>query len=159
MLPEEITKFIGQATGVTTYKVEQGAIARYADAVGDPNPLYLDEEYAKNSKYGSIIAPPGFFGWPVRQPRSSEEPEVIMGARRGPNFAEIGLPRVLDGGMEYDFIKPVKAGDTLTAESQIKDIRERTGSTGRMAFLIRETTFTNQDGEVVVKTRSTSIHR
>lgn len=159
MLPEEITKFIGQPTGTTTYIVERGAIARFAEAVGDPNPLYLDEEYAKNSKYGSIIAPPGFFGWPVRRARSSQEPEVIAGARGGPNFAAIDLPRVLDGGIEYDFIKPVKAGDVLTATSEIKDIRERTGSTGRMAFLIRETTYTNQDGEIVAKARSTSIHR
>ena len=82
-----------------------------------------------------------------------------MAGRAGPNFAEIGLPRVLDGGTEYDFIKPVKVGDVLTATSAIKDIRERTGSTGRMAFLIRETTYTNQDGEVVARARGTSIHR
>ena len=159
MLPEEVTKFIGQATGTTTiHEVEKGAIARYAEAVGDLNPLYLDEEYAKKSKYGSIIAPPGFFGWVVRRPRDTSAPEVIAGAR-GPNLAAAGYPRVLDGGMEYDFIKPIRAGDTLTSSSIIKDIVEREGRTGKMAFLIREATYTNQDGEVVAKTRGTSIHR
>ena len=43
-------------------EVEKGAIKKYADAVDDHNPLYWDDEYAKNSRYGSIIAPPGFFG-------------------------------------------------------------------------------------------------
>lgn len=158
MLPEEITKFIGQPTGVSTSEVEKGAIARFAEAVGDPNPIYWDEEYAKKSNYGSIIAPPGFFGWPVRRPRSTDAPEVIMGAR-GPDLAAAGYPRILDGGVEYDFIKPIRAGDTLTASSMIKDIAEREGRTGKMVFMIRETTYTNQDGEVVAKARGTTIHR
>jgi len=159
MLPEEITKFIGQPTGEATYEVEKGAITRFAEAVGDPNPIYWDEEYAKKSKYGSIIAPPGFFGWPVRRPRSADAPETIAGMRGGPNLAAAGYPRVLDGGTEYDFIKPIRAGDILTAASIIKDIVEREGRTGKMAFLIRETTYTNQDGEVVARARGTSIHR
>ncbi len=159
MLPEEVTKFIGQPTGEATYEVEKGAITRFAEAVGDPNPIYWDEEYAKKSKYGSIIAPPGFFGWPVRRPRSADAPDVIAGARGGPNLAAAGYPRVLDGGTEYDFVKPIRAGDTLTAASMIKDIVEREGRTGKMAFLIRETTYTNQDGEVVARARGTSIHR
>lgn len=159
MLPEELTKFIGQTTGTTTYAVERGAIARFAEAVGDTNPIYWDEEYAKKSKYGAIISPPGFFGWAIRRPRSTEGPEAVAGMRGGPDFAAAGFPRVLDGGTEYDFIKPIKAGDILTAESKIKDIIEREGRTGKMVFLIRETTYTNQNGEVVAKARGTSIHR
>ena len=65
MLPEEITKFIGEAGDTRTLEVEKGAIRRFADAVDDPDPLYYDEEYARNSRYGSMIAPPGFFGWPT----------------------------------------------------------------------------------------------
>ena len=58
MLPEEVAKFIGAGTGVVVFEVEKGAIKKFADAVDDGNPLYWDEEYAKNTKYGSIIAPP-----------------------------------------------------------------------------------------------------
>ena len=154
MLPEEVTKFIGTGGAGGTSEVEKGAIARYAEAVGDPNPLYWDEEYAKNSKYGSIIAPPGFFGWPVRRARGSAE----AAPPQGPNLAKAGYGRVLDGGMEYEFINPIRAGDVLSSSSIIKDIMEREGRTGKMAFVIRETTYTNQKGEVVAKTRGTSIH-
>lgn len=152
MLPEEVTKFIGQTSGPVTYEVEKGAIARYAEAVGDPNPLYWDEEYARQSRIGSIIAPPGFFGWPARR-RTAQGPMAA-----GPNMAKAGYGRVLDGGVEWEFLKPIRAGDKLTSTSMIKDIMEREGRTGMMAFIIREATYTNQNGEVVAKVRQTSIH-
>ena len=154
MLPEEVTKFIGTSGPTATYEVEKGAIARYAESVGDPNPLYWDEEYAKKSKYGSIIAPPGFFGWPVRRARRDDDAAIPQ----GPNLAKAGYGRILDGGMEYEFLSPIRAGDVLTASSVITDIYEREGRSGKMAFTIRETTYTNQKGEAVAKTRGTSIH-
>jgi len=170
MLPEEITKFIGTGGGVTVYEVEKGAIKKFADAVDDLNPFYLDEEYAENSRYGSIIAPPGFFGWPARFARGSALPRATEAkgsseqttdprATLGVALVEAGYPRVLDGGMEYDFFCPVRAGDTLAASSVIKDVIGREGSTGKMAFVITETTYTNQNGELVAKARATSIHR
>ena len=166
MLPEEITKFIGTGGGVTVYEVEKGAIKKFADAVDDPNPFYWDEEYAENSRYGSIIAPPGFFGWPVKLAKRSTflraaETEGSSDTRGnvGVALVEAGYPRVLDGGMEYDFFCPVRAGDTLAASSVIKDVIGREGSTGKMAFVITETTYINQNGELVAKARATSIHR
>ena len=97
------------------YEVEKGAIRRFADAVDDYNPLYHDEEYARKSKYGSIIAPPGFFGWPSKQARNSplavDIPTELESA-----FERAGYPLslVLDGGMEYEFFLPVRAGDVLS---------------------------------------------
>jgi len=164
MLPEEVTKFIGQVSGTSIFEVEKEVIRRFADAVDDSNPLYWDEEYAKKSKYGAIIAPPGFISspwfsnrptkWPKRGTTASD---ATAGLR--PALANAGLGRGLDGGMEYEFFAPVRAGDTITAETKITDIIEREGSTGRLAFLITETTYTNQNGEVVAKARATSIHR
>ena len=158
MLPDEVKEFIGKATDVRIFEVEKGAIRRFADAVDDPNPLYRDDEYARESRYGSIIAPPGFFGWPSRQPRGAA---LATESRAGLMVAlvEAGYARVLDGGMEYEFFAPIRAGDTLAASAVIKNIREREGSTGAMAFVITETTYTNQNGDVVARARSTSIHR
>ena len=157
MLPEEVSQLIGKGAGVRIFEVEKGAIRRFADAVDDPNPLYLDDEYARNSMYGSIIAPPGFFGWPSRQPRGSPLAQEST-ASLGIALAQAGFLRVLDGGMEYEFLYPVRAGDTLAASTIVKDIREREGRTGKMAFVIMETTYTNQNGDVVAKACGTSIH-
>jgi acyl dehydratase len=74
-------------------------------------------------------------------------------------LVQAGYWRVLDGGMEYEFFKPVKAGDTIKSVSVVKDIVEREGRTGKMVLMITETTYTNQKGEVVAKARGTSIHR
>ncbi len=76
-----------------------------------------------------------------------------------PALAKAGYGRILDGGMEYEFFCPVRAGDTITTSSMIKDIIGREGQTGKMAFVIIDTVYTNQNGDLVAKTRQTSIHR
>lgn len=38
----------------------QDAIRQFADGVGDPNPLWRDPEYAAQTRWGSILAPPSF---------------------------------------------------------------------------------------------------
>ena len=166
MLPEEISKFIGKSIGVVACEVEKGSIKRFADAVEETNPLYWDEEYAAKSRYGSIIAPPGFFGWPVKLPRGmtfqrptdiSDPPEVAEGMRAA--LAKGGYWRVVDGGVEYEFFQPVRAGDVLAAKSVIKDIIEREGKTGKLAFVIIETAYHNQKDELVAKARATAIYR
>lgn len=158
MLPEEITKLVGKSEQVKIFEVEKGAIRKFADAIDDQNPLYRDEEYARNSRYGSIIAPPGFFGWPTQWTRGDPFPSEATGDIRRA-LARTGYSRILDGRIEYEFFCPVRAGDTLTASSMIKDIVEREGKTGKTAFVITETTYTNQNGDLVAKVRQTSIQR
>ena len=59
MIPEEMKQCIGMIDPPAVYEVEKGSVRRYAEAVGDDNPLYRDEEYAAATKYRGIIAPPG----------------------------------------------------------------------------------------------------
>ena len=158
MIPEEVTNLLDKTGDTMIMEVEKGAIKRYADAIGDYNPLYWDDDYAKNSRYDSIIAPPGFFGWPTKwitvMPISSE----LYGEARAV-LVQIGYGRVLDGGVEYEFLCPVRAGDALAAVEKIADISEREGKTGKMVFMTLETTYTNQNGDLAAKARSTIIYR
>ena len=155
MLPEEVTKFIGK-TEARIFDVEKGAIKKYAEAIEDANPLYWDEEYARNSRYGSIIAPPGFWGWVPVDPATESEPFASRGSQRFVTRDEVlhaltkaGYSRVMDGGHTYEFLKPVRAGDTLAAVYKIADIVERKGRAGMFAILVQETRFTNQHGQLV----------
>jgi acyl dehydratase len=165
MLAEEVKKYIGQQVGASIFEVEKEPIRRFADAVDDQNPLYWDEEYAKKSRYGSIISPPGFISSPwyagraVKWGKKNPATEGLGRADLMMALVQAGYWRALDGGMEYEFFKPVKAGDTIKSASVVKDVMEREGRTGKMAFMITETTYTNQKGEVVAKARGTSIHR
>ncbi|MBI4301310.1 MAG: MaoC family dehydratase N-terminal domain-containing protein [Chloroflexi bacterium] len=137
---------IGAESEPTIMEVERGAIRRFADAIDDPNPLYRDEEYAKNTRLGGIIAPPTFFGWPYKQGKPASR-------------VKNPFTRVLNGGTEVEYFQPIHAGDTLIATTKLVDIQERQGrpGIGRMLFQVRETTYKNQKGEVVAISRGTTI--
>lgn len=160
MIPEEIKKLIGTSGIPRLYEVEKGAIRRFAAAVGDDNPLYHDEEYARKSKYGSIIAPPGFFGWPSHQVRNSPlavdiPPELEAAFER----AGYPLSLVLDGGMEYEFFLPVRAGDSLQAVTTIRNLRERSSENGSIIVSFLDTIYHNQDGALVAKQQLMFVRR
>lgn len=149
----DIQSLVGVWSEPVVLEVERGAIARYADAIGDPNPLFRDEEYAKNAKYGSIVAPPGFFGWPVGGGNIEAGMARVVGA-----VAEGGMLRILDGGIELNFYVPVRAGDTLVTYGKLADAREKeTKSQGTMLFLIIEQKYLNQNGALVAVARQTLI--
>jgi len=157
LITDELRKLIGAAIGEPiTLKVEEGAIQRYAEAISDSNPLYNDVEYARKSKYGRLICPPGFTGWPVKGQtgalpgRSSEMSDI---------FVKAGAPtRVLDGGIEFEFLTTTGAGDVLVSTTKVADITERETRMGKTMFITAETSFVNQDGKVALKSRATSIN-
>jgi acyl dehydratase len=160
MISEAIKQLIGTSGAMKYYEVEKGAVRRFAEAVDDNNPLYMDEEYARKSKYGSIIAPPGFFGWPLKQTRGSplavDIPPELEAA-----FEKAGYPLslVLDGGMEYEFFLPVRAGDILSAVTTVRNLRERTGERGSIIVSFLDTVYQNRAGETVAKQQLMFVRR
>jgi len=150
LITDELRKLIGMTLDTIVFKVEEGAIQRYAEAIGDPNPLYNDPDFASKTRYGRLLAPPGFTGWPVKAGRLSE--------RLLESLAKAGAPsRLLDGGIEFEFIEPVGAGDVLTATTKIVNMTERETKLGKTMFTTLETTFVNKKGNVALKSRSTFI--
>jgi len=158
VIPEEAKQFIGRTDPPIIRHVEKGAIRRYAEAVGNDNPLYQDDEYARRSLYGSIIAPPGFFGWPTKTPCSCTGLADIVGELQAA-LARGGFPRILDGGISYDFFLPVRAGDILIASPKVTGLSEKEGKGGTMIICNFETTYTNQNGDLVAKANQTFIAR
>jgi len=158
MISEEVKQFIGKADPPIIRHVEKGAIRRYAEAVGNDNPLYQDDEYARRSLYGSIIAPPGFFGWPTKTPCSCTGLADIVGELQAA-LARGGFPRILDGGISYDFFLPVRAGDILIVSPKVTGLSEKEGKGGTMIICNFETTYTNQNGDLVAKANQTFIAR
>ncbi|MFA4915721.1 MAG: MaoC family dehydratase N-terminal domain-containing protein [Syntrophales bacterium] len=153
MAIEELKKFIGKTDAPYLLDVEKGAIKRYAEAVGDLNPLYHDEEYARASKHGAIICPPGFFGWAVKsRPYLSETRQEVL-----ENLAKAGYKHFLDGGTDFEFVLPVRAGDKLVASGRIADIYERDGKKGNLVFAVTEITYINQNGDQVATVRWTLV--
>jgi acyl dehydratase len=165
LLSEELKQFIGQSVDTSIFEVEKEPIRRFADAVGDANPLYWDEEYARKSRHGAIVAPPGFLSslwfsgrsvkWgPKERPTESLGPPALMDA-----LARAGYTKILDTGIDYEFYGMVKAGQTVKAVSIVTNIMERSAKEGKVVFLVTETTYTLDDGQPVAKARSMTVHQ
>ncbi len=143
---EEMKKAIGKPTGSATIEIEKGMIKKFAESLEDPNPLWQDEEYAKKARFGGIVAPPGLL-----------MAAMMLGERAPLPFA-MPMARILDGGGEWEYFKPMRPGDVLTVASKLHDIREREGKMGKMLFMVTETTWTNQNNELVARALGTLIN-
>lgn len=160
LITDELRALIGTERRTVSGKVVGRDIERYCSAVGDLNPIYLDVEAARAAGYEGVITPPLFFQTaidrPVRLDSLREDGISRSGSRQGINWP---LPRIMAGGVEIEYFEPIYPDDTLTATSKIADIYERTGRTGRMVFMVVETTYRNQRDEVVLIERNTTINR
>src|SRR3989337_1379446 len=141
---EDLKPLVGIEAEPKVYEVEKGMIRKFAEAIADPNPLYQDEEFAKKTRYGGLIAPPTF----VAYFKAGPMPEM----ERAP-----WSPK-LHGDDEVEFYQPIRPGDVITARRKTTDVVERQGSRGRMVFLVQETTLTNQRGGLVAKYRMSVIY-
>ena len=148
LLTEEMLSQIGNESEDMVLEIEKSVVMRFVEAVEDPNPLWQDEEYAKKTIYGGLMAPPNLLC------------TVIAGAGGGRLRVKSSTPRRggVAGGDELELFQPVMVGDVITSRAKLIDIQERTGKDGtKRIYAIVETTFKNQKGEVVATDRSTSI--
>jgi acyl dehydratase len=150
LITDDLRKLIGVILDTIIFKVEEGAIQRYAQAIGDPNPLYSDPDFASKTKYGRLLVPPGFTGWPVKAGLDMFKLVELLTKAGAPS-------RLLDGGIEFEFIEPIGAGDVLTATAKIAGITERDTKLGKTMFATLETTFVNRKGDLALRSRSTLI--
>ena len=143
-------KYAGRIVEPEVMEVEKGSIKRYAVAVGETNPAYLDDEAARKGDYGTIVAPPGFFGWPVKV--TAPVGLWIMSDLLD-DLRSAGFPNILDGGIDYEFSLPVRAGDTLVASTKVSHLISRKMAGSGMAMATFQTTYVNQDGNIVAVAR------
>jgi acyl dehydratase len=110
------TKFSGKTYPSYTYDVSKEKIKEYAKAIKNPDPHYVDEQFARKSKYGAIIAPPTFvvvFGAYLIEP-------VFLDKELNLNMAML-----VHGEQEFEFFEVVKAGDSITTSAKISDIKNK----------------------------------
>ena len=142
---EELKSRVGQVWQSGVYEIEKGMVRRFAQAVADPNPLWQDEEYARKTKHGGIIAPPTFvatLGLEQIQQLLASTPDETS----------------LHGSTELECYRPIRAGDVITATTTIADFRQRQGKMGTMTFVTFDITYQNQSGELVGKCRQMVIN-
>jgi acyl dehydratase len=162
VITDEMRSWIGKELESHTIEIEKEPIRRWAESIGDPNPLYHDEAYAKKTRHGAMITPPGMinnyaFGLEGHAGRMGGLRVPPGGGRR---TFELPFKFILNGGNEIEYMRPIKAGDVLKVTSRISDMVERQGrpGIGRMFIQTTEITFQDQKGQVVAKARGTMIN-
>jgi len=140
------TSDIGKIGKPVVMKIESGKIREFAKAIKDRNPLYYDEAFAKQ-EIGGIMPPPTFLMTLAHWDDGEGQPRVSLDTRR-----------ILHGEQEFEYCKPIYAGDTLTAVTKVANIFEKKGGRGgTMTFVVMDTDFTNQKGEKVAVAHFTVI--
>ena len=88
--------------------VTSDRITAYADASGDHNPLHLDEEYAKTTQFGGVIAH-GMLSM------------AFVGELMATNFPDTWHS---GGKMKLRFKAPVNPGETVEVGGEVQAIKE-----------------------------------
>ena len=138
--------------------IERGAILAFARSIGDPNPIYFDEEYAAK-ELGHVIAPPTFVvasahfdeDYPFRPPvAGSGRSPTVVGAVA---FCGEDSER-LHAEQHFEYHRAVVPGETLTVCVSEGESWERAGREGRrLRFSASISRYYSADGELVVTSR------
>ena len=140
--------------------VEKNKIAEFAAAVAQKEDtesirnIYRDEQKAREAGYESIPIPPTF-------------PTSFVfwtggGLQGTVDGVGADLNKLLHSEEEYEYFKPICAGDTLTRKMKVVEMYER-GKKERKGWYaeitVLQTDVFNQNGELVLRARTTFIER
>ena len=163
---------------VERFPVEPGHIMLFARAIADPNPAYYDPEHAATTEVGAIPAPPTFV-----QASAQFDPDYFLRPKIGEAWFGSGRhPTGLrpDGGsngdsgdsgrsggggggglhaeQHYEYHRPLRAGDVLTATVSPGRTWEKEGRrAGRLRFVESVTEYRDAEGELVITARSVGV--
>ncbi len=128
------------------YEVSRVKIAEFADAIGDPGPVFRDAAAARAAGHPDVIAPPTF------------AIVVSMAGRRQRDGRPGPRPGLLDGRPRraaVQYTRPIVAGDVITAQATIDSIR----SVGSLSMMTTRTEIRTTAGEHVCTAVSTLVER
>ncbi|WP_328943097.1 MaoC family dehydratase N-terminal domain-containing protein [Streptomyces sp. NBC_00250] len=112
--------FVGRTYPPTPpYEVGREKIREFAEAIGDANPAYVDQEAAKALGHSDVIAPPTF----VFAITFKAAGAVVEDPQLGLDYS-----RVVHGDQKFVYTRPVRAGDRLSVTSTIEGIKSLAGN-------------------------------
>lgn len=108
---------IGDHSRPKVTEIERGAVRRFAEALGETEGRSLDLDEARHQGFRDLVAPPTF--------------AVTLVVFEVPGLK---LPKagVLHGEQEFTFDRLLVAGEEISVEAWVDDLKTRSGSRGRM---------------------------
>ncbi|MHB8416730.1 MAG: FAS1-like dehydratase domain-containing protein [Myxococcales bacterium] len=126
-------------------EIERGAIRRFAEALGETNPIYFDPEAARAQGYRDLVAPLAF----------------PFSLRSSLTLRDVAEPNrtVLSSDQQVESFEPICAGDRILVSSRIAELTQRPGNTGPLEFVVVEDEGRTEEGRLAYRTRRTLIIR
>lgn len=155
-LEAKLATFVGQQTGPASIGpdlVNEPMIRHWCEAMGDRLPVYTDEEAAKGSAHGGIVAPPTMLqAWILRgfsttdAAQQSDDKQLALHRLLG----DAGYPSVVATNCEQEYARYLRPGDQISATTVIESISgEKATGLGVGYFIDTRTHFRDRKGEEV----------
>jgi 3-hydroxybutyryl-CoA dehydratase len=129
----------GEPRKTIPYVLTLEAIQKYCRVVGDMHPLYFDEEYAKNSPYKGLIAPPAI--------------HILLMFACTPTDDWMRSPGTVNAGQSWSYNLPARPDDEIRLEARALD---KFIKKGRL-FVVHDNVFFNQNNQVICSGRGWTI--
>lgn len=139
-ISQTLKSYIGKSTKPRVIDIEKNQIRRFAAAIGEDSAIHYDETIAKKAGYSSIVGPLTF-------PAALHEV--------APLFEELGLNEsaTMHQEEEYEYFRPICAGDELTITHKVIDLFEKQTPNGVLLFVVIETRGNDKKNKPVFKGR------
>lgn len=146
--------------------VNRPMIHHWCDAIGDTDPIYVDEELAAQSVHGEIVAPPTMLqAWSMpglagRGPSLPDSGDNAASSTAGRSMGPVGLlhehgyTSVVATDCEQEYQRYLRPGDSIRTSGVLESISsEKQTALGTGYFVTNKTTYWDQDDEAVAEMR------
>lgn len=151
MTPEErqefearIHSYVGREMGPRKKgydDINKAMIRHWAEVMGDENPVYTDEEFARQSSKGGIIAPPTMMQvWSMEGYPMAGDPPMDVQRELHNVFDEHGFTGVLGTNCSQEYIRDLKLGEEVWAHTIIDNISEQKATQRGIGYFIETVT-------------------
>ncbi len=143
---------VGRKSAAVRFPLDRSKLAELARAFHDDDSAWYDQDAASAAGFDGVPVPPtvGVLADHWRKD----------GALAFATIAGLNIERVLHGEVTWEYLRPLRMGDELTATSTISDLTTRDGKRGgAMTLATVETDFVNQRGELAMRRRDVMIER
>jgi acyl dehydratase len=158
LLTEELKSWIGhEAHYPAREELGRASIRYFALAMGDDNPLYVDDVYARQAGYPSVIAPPTLVCETCQYAHQAPNADGYIG-----HEWDLPMPasRVVRAGNDYEFMRPVLPSDRISVTWTLENIVEKSSSRGgTQLFVTSVARYRDAAGEIVAFNRETVVYQ
>jgi uncharacterized OB-fold protein len=155
-LPEWLTRLRTRCPAVAAPErtapdaVNVPMIRRWCEAMGERNPLYLDEEFARTAATGGLVAPPAMLEvWTMARfrPDGQRDQGSLLGIE---DLDAAGFTSVVATNLQQEYLRQLRPGDRVTQRVFLEEVSdEKRTALGAGHFLHYRYEFTDQHGRMV----------